>query len=243
MTDFSDFVVYADESGDHGLAAIDPQFPVFALVFCVMGKEDYVGSVVPAFQGFKFGVWGHDAVVLHEHDIRKSKGQFAILLTDQKLRERFYADLNRLVKAAPMKICAAVVDKLCLRERHADTRHPYQDALHCCMEQLHIMLSEERQQGRKVHVIFESRGKREDKELELEFRRIAASNGRSGYGRRDFGLFDFRPVFVPKAANSVGLQLADMIARPIALSYLRPDQPNRAFEVIRPKLGNLGLLP
>ena len=104
-------------------------------------------------------------------------------MTDQKLRERFYAELNRLVEAAPMKICAAVVDKLLLRARYADTRHPYQDALHCCMTQLHFMLSEEKQRGRKVHVMFESRGKKEDQELELEFRRIAAGNGRSGYGR------------------------------------------------------------
>ena len=73
MSDFSEFVVYADESGDHGLVAIDPQYPVFALVFCALRKADYITGVVPAVQRFKFGIWGHDAVVLHEHDIRKSK--------------------------------------------------------------------------------------------------------------------------------------------------------------------------
>ena len=103
------------------------------------------------------------------------------------------------------------------------------------------MLSAERQHGRTVHVIFESRGRKEDQELELEFRRIAAND--SGSGGRDFGLFDFQPVFVPKAANSVGLQLADLTARPIALSHLRPNQPNRAFEIVRPKLGGLAQLP
>lgn len=30
---FSDYLIFADESGDHGLSTIDPQFPVFALVF------------------------------------------------------------------------------------------------------------------------------------------------------------------------------------------------------------------
>ena len=105
------------------------------------------------------------------------------------------------------------------------------------------MLSGERQQGRTVHVIFESRGRKEDRELELEFRRIAANDGASGSGRLDFGLFDFQPVFVPKAANSVGLQLADLTARPIALSHLRPNQPNRAFEIVRPKIRGLAELP
>ena len=243
LSNFSDFVVYADESGDHGLVAIDPQYPVFALVFCALRKADYIAGVVPAVQRFKFGIWGHDAVVLHEHDIRKSMGPFAILLTDRALRERFYGDLNRLVEAAPMTIFAAVIDKDGLRTRYADTRNPYQLALHFCMEQLHAMLSEEGQHGRTVHVIFESRGRKEDRELELEFRRIAANDSGSGPGRQDFGLFDFQPVFVSKAANSVGLQLADLTARPIALSHLRPDQPNRAFEIVRPKIGGLAQLP
>ena len=124
MSDFSEFVVYADESGDHGLVAIDPQYPVFALVFCVLRKADYIAGVAPAFQRFKFDIWGHDAVVLHEHDIRKSKGPFAILLTDRALRERFYGDLNGSVEAAPMTIFAAVIDKPGLRTRYADTRNP-----------------------------------------------------------------------------------------------------------------------
>ncbi len=143
MSDFSEFVVYADESGDHGLVAIDPQYPVFALVFCAMRKTDYIAGIVPGVQSFKFGVWGHDAVVLHEHDIRKSKGPFAVLLTDRELRERFYEGLNRLVEAAPMKIFAAVIDKSGLRARYADTRNPYRVALRFCMEQLHAMLSGE----------------------------------------------------------------------------------------------------
>jgi len=52
-----------------------------------------------------------------------------------------------------------------------------------------------------------------------------------------------RSVFIPKAANSSGLQLADLTARPIALSHLRPNQPNRAFEIIRTKLEDLKSFP
>jgi len=125
LSDLSEFVVYADESGDHGLVAIDPQYPVLALVFCAVRKADYIAGVVPAVQRFKFGIWGHDAVVLHEHDIRKSKGPFAILLTDRALRERFYRDLNGLVEAVPVTIFAAVIDKERLRTRYAETRNPY----------------------------------------------------------------------------------------------------------------------
>ncbi len=45
----------------------------------------------------------------------------------------------------------------------------------------------------------------------------------------------FNIVFVAKKANSSGLQLADLVARPVGIHCLRPQQENRAFEVLRKK--------
>lgn len=243
MPDFSDFIVYADESGDHGMVNIDPQYPMFALTFCVMRKDAYTAEIVPAMQGLKFGIWGHDTVVLHEHEIRKSLGPFGVLRTDRALRTRFMDELNALIETAPMTIFASVIHKEKHRAKYANPWNPYEIALHFCMERLHRMLTAEGQHGKTVHVVFESRGAREDAELELEFRRIAGNDSHWGYRRHDFSRFDFQPVFIPKAANASGLQLADLTARPIALSQLRPGQPNRAFEIIRPKLGGLKCFP
>lgn len=243
MTEFSDFIVYADESGDHGMVNIDPQYPMFALTFCVMRKDAYTAEIVPAMQGFKFGIWGHDTVVLHEHEIRKSTGPFGILRTDRALRTRFMDELNALIETAPMTIYASVIDKAKHRAKYANPWNPYEIALHFCMERLHILMTAEKQHGKTVHVVFESRGPKEDKELELEFRRISGNDSHWGYRRHDFSRFDFQPVFIPKAANASGLQLADLTARPNALSRLRPDQPNRAFEIIQPKLGGLKCFP
>jgi hypothetical protein len=243
LPDFSDFIVYADESGDHGMVNIDPQYPMFALTFCVMRKDAYTAEIVPAMQGLKFGIWGHDTVVLHEHEIRKSLGPFGVLRTDRALRTRFMDELNALIETAPMTIYASVIHKEKHRAKYANPWNPYEIALHFCMERLHMMLTVEKQHGKTVHVVFESRGAREDAELELEFRRIAGNDSHWGWRRHDFGRFDFQPVFIPKAANASGLQLADLTARPIALSQLRPDQPNRAFEIIRPKLGGLKCFP
>jgi hypothetical protein len=64
--DFSDYIIYADESGDHGMDRIDPQYPIFVLTFCIFKKADYVSVVVPMMQELKFRWFGHDAIVLHE---------------------------------------------------------------------------------------------------------------------------------------------------------------------------------
>ena len=43
-------------------------------------------------------------------------------------------------------------------------------------------------------------------------------------------------VISDKRRNSEGLQFADIIARPIGLSVLRPEQPNRAFTILKEKI-------
>lgn len=42
-------------------------------------------------------------------------------------------------------------------------------------------------------------------------------------------------VLAHKMSNSAGLQLVDLIARPIGLSVLKPEQENRAYEIIKKK--------
>jgi hypothetical protein len=66
----SDYIIFADESGDHGLSNIDPQYPVFVLAFCIIEKTTYSQSILPKLTEFKFRHFGHDQVVLHERDIR-----------------------------------------------------------------------------------------------------------------------------------------------------------------------------
>jgi hypothetical protein len=227
--DFSDYIIYVDESGDHSLASIDYDFPVFALDFCIFEKKHYYGTVVPMIQEFKFKYFGHDTVVLHEHPIRKQKPPFTAL-NEPSLRARFIGDLTGIIKAAEFTIVAAVIDKARHKRRYVDPMNPYEIALVFCMERAYAFLKSKRQQQLKTHVIVERRGKREDDQLELVFRRICDGENRWG------PLPGLEIIFADKRVNSAGLQLADLTARPIALHCLRPDQPNRAFEVIEPKI-------
>ena len=77
--------------------------------------------------------------------------------------------------------------------------------------------------------MFERRGKKEDAALELEFRRVCDGGN---YKKENFPL---EIVFADKKANLSGLQLADLIARPVGMSILRPGQQNRAFEALEEK--------
>jgi hypothetical protein len=226
--DYSDYVVFVDESGDHGLASVDPNYPVFVLALCVFHKQDYIDVVCPAVQRFKFRHWGHDSVVLHEHDIRKPGGTYGFLF-DPGRREVFMGDLNTMIETAPFTLIASVVRKHDLLKAYALPGNPYHLGLEFGLERLHRFLECKGQANRRTHVVVEKRGRREDAELELEFRRIC--DGANFMNRQ----LPFDIVMSPKESNAPGMQLADLVARPIGIKALRPTQANRAYELLEAK--------
>ena len=225
---FSDFVVYVDESGDHSLASIDKAYPVFVLALCVFHKRHYAEKIVPAVQKFKFNHFGHDSVVLHEHEIRKQTGMFGFL-TQRAARDAFMGQLGKIMAASNFVLIACVVDKARLPKSEGAASNPYHIALGLCLEALRSFLAEKQQDDLKTHVVVECRGKKEDAELELEFRRICGGSNPTGKAL----MFDV--VFADKKTNLAGLQLADLVARPVGLDHLRPAQQNQAFEVLKSK--------
>ena len=225
---FGDYLVFVDESGDHELSKIDPQYPVFVLLFCIIHKEDYVNQVCPSLQRFKFEFWGHDEVVLHEHEIRKPHGHFLFLL-QKALRERFLAGLSGQMGKLPATIIAVVIDKPAYVARYHKPASPYDYAMETGLERVFRHMEGVDQAEKLTPVIVECRGRREDDELELAFRRVC--DGTNALRKA----LPFELVMIPKSSNSTGLQLTDLMARPVGIRHLRPNQPNRAFEVIETK--------
>ena len=224
---YSDYIVYVDESGDHSLESIDPEYPVFVLSFCIFHKEGYACQVTPAIRQLKFSTFGHDMVVLHESDSRRKKGAFSRL--SKEPREAFLNQLTDIIGAADFQLVAVVIDKRKLKERYTSPVHPYHLALGFGLERIYRLLKDAGQDDAQTFVVCEARGAKEDAELELEFRRI-----RDGANYFHHSL-PFELIVADKKTNSEGLQLADLTARPIGLCVLRPEQENRAATVLERK--------
>ncbi|WBU56045.1 DUF3800 domain-containing protein [Paracoccus sediminicola] len=235
---FSDYIIYADESGSPVLGADQDDFPIFVLVFVLVKKDHYISAVVPALQRLKFDFVGHDQLILHERDIRRQSKDFAFLQRDVGERENFLQRTNDIIQRADIEICCAVIDKAKLRSRYSDPWDPYALAITFCMEEAALRLSRYGQHARETTVVLEARGNNEDRQLELEMARVARGSPRIGRPLTSVQQIDWKPRFCDKRCNSSGLQLADLAARPLGLSYLRPDQTNRAAEILRTKLCN-----
>jgi len=226
---FSDYVVYVDESGDHGWQTVNPDYPLFVLAFCVFAQHDYIHRVVPRLQAFKFKHFGHDAVVLHEQDIRKEKGACAIFRSKTEKAE-FVSELANVIHGSPFRLISSVINKAQLPAPETDSKSPYQMALAMGLEQIYKLLHEQNQTQSITHVLFKTRGKKEDDLLELEFRRIC--DGDNWFKQR----LPLQAKFVDPHSNAAGLQLADLIARPIGVHLRDPEQANPTFAAIQDKL-------
>jgi hypothetical protein len=233
--DFSDYIVFVDESGDHNLEVINPEYSVFVLAFCVFRKEDYISIVCPKIQAFKLKWFGHDSIILHEREIRKDLPPFQFLKTPG-LKVEFQSELTAIIRDTPMTIIPTVIRKDGLKKRYVSPDNPYHLALLFCIERLADFLRVKGHADKLTHIVFEQRGGKqgggdEDRILELEFRRIMDGKHYLAKG----GFEGMEMELISKASNSIGLQLADLVARPIGLRCLRPLQSNRSFDIIKTK--------
>lgn len=226
---FGDYIAYADESGDDSLTRIDPAYPLFVLACCIFRKDTYIDLVVPAMQRLKFDWFGHPEVILHERDIRRGNDPFRFDgRTNQ--RRRFLTSVGRIVEGADFTLIAAVINKALLVQTPGIVERPSVIALRLCLERVERFRRDRSEAGAQTHVVLERRGVQEDRILEAAFEQITAGDNAVG------AMPGLEPLFQHKQSNSVGLQLADLAARPIGMHALRPEQENRAYATIEPKL-------
>ncbi len=158
----------------------------------------------------------------------KNKGAFNIFRSSDE-KHQFLNLLTSIIEYSNFILISCTIDKRALNNQNDVNLNPYNIALISCIESLYKFLQEKSQHNKKTHVVVECRGKKEDRELELEFRRICDQQNRFGIQ------LPFEVIFSDKKVMSSGLQLADLVARPIGLHFLRPKQENKAFEILKKK--------
>jgi len=220
-----------DESGDHNLESIDKSFPAFCLAGCIFEREYYKEVARPAVEALKQRFWGRTDIILHSSEIRKHRGAFSFLGNEVK-RQEFYAAINELIANLEFTIIAVVILKQAHLDHYGDgARHPYHLSLEFIMERYSMLM---KRKGRDVEgfMMAESRGLKEDTLLKGQFFNLKR------FGTRYQPNFGTISTFwmEKKTANIAGLQIADLVAYPIAAKVLRPDLEQKAFDVVIAKL-------
>ncbi len=226
------YIVYLDETGDHSLELIDKDFPVFALAMFICDTTYYNHTILPTVAQLKTDYFGHEGVILHSRDIRKAQKDFGFLTNPQK-RAEFIERINAMMRDFEYSLIVSVIKKQDHKGKYGVAAdNPYDLAMKFCLERLLPFLEEAQQ--KQVYLIAESRGKKEDNDLELSFFKIISQG--TEYNSADrFKQVDFKLKFVPKTMNVAGTQLADLAAYPIARYVLDKGKPNPAYDIISEK--------
>jgi hypothetical protein len=233
----SRFIGFLDECGDHSLEMIDRDFPIFVLCLAVVERKVYAEKVIPAMSALKLRYWNHEGINLHSRHIRKAIGSYSFLQVPQK-RETFLAEISSLIEEMPFTIFITSIDKKKhLAKYGPKADNPYEFALKMCMERVVHFL--EHNGVNELPIVAESRGKREDAELEKSFYEFLAC-GTYYIPAERFKALQCPLVFWDKRANIAGLQMADLAAYPCARSILKPEQKNHAFDIIKNKIYQSG---
>lgn len=225
------YVLFMDESGDHNLESIDKNFPAFCLAGCIFERAYYKEVVRPAVESLKQRFWGRTDIILHSSEIRKHSGAFTFLGIPTK-RNEFYAAINELIANLDFTIIAVVILKQAHLDHYGDgARHPYHLSLEFIMER-YSMLMNRKEKDAEGYMMAESRGLKEDDLLKRQFSNLKRFGTRYQPNLGNISTFWMEK----KTANIAGLQIADLVAYPIAAKVLRPDLEQKAFDVVIEKL-------
>lgn len=225
--------MFLDETGDHGLAHIDPNFPIFLLCGCLF-SEKALAAFREEMSKLKLKYWNTTDVILHSREIRKCEGPFQILF-DLSVKERFYTDLNALIANADFTVIAAAIDKEQHIKKYGKLAHdPYDVSLSFIMERL-VFCMDDYPADSSTHLMFEKRGYKEDAQITAHFNTI-----------RDRGSYFVNAermqsritgcAFNAKRENMAGLQCADLCAYPLARSIVLKGEPSKAAEIVSKKV-------
>lgn len=224
-------ILFLDESGDHNLAVIDPQYPLFVLGGIIVDKDYAEGPMTEALRDFKQRLFGRDDIILHTADITRNRNGFEAM-KDAAFRERFYAELNDLMRGLDYQVVACAIRKDAHIARYGVAAlDPYMLSLDVLVERFAFDVGNVSAGG---VIVAERRDPTLDHELELAWLNLKIQGTRYRQAKE----IENRILALnlrAKSENFAGLQLADLVVTPIGRHVLgKPCKED--FDIVRSKL-------
>lgn len=226
------YYLYIDECGDQNLANFDEQFPIFTLCGIIVA-EDKREWLEKQIQDLKQEFWGNQYTILHSRDIRKCQRGFEILF-DLEVKKHFYERVNAILgtKGIYTIVACSILKEPYIRN-YGKLNDVYAQSLSFVLERAVFYLdSVKGSEDIELNTVVEMRGKKEDNALRVYYTHLL---DKGTYWVSSERLRNYAKKFslLPKKANVIGLQVADLIAYPITRHILDPNEPNMAYDIIK----------
>lgn len=225
------YFLFIDECGDQNLENYNPIFPIFTLCG-ILVREDKLSLLTEKINKLKEQIWGSKEVIIHSRDIRRCKNDFLILHENPEVKQQFYKEIDDILGQDDVYvIVACTILKEPFIKHFSKGEDVYGLSLSYLIERSVFCVDDECENG-EIHIVVEKRGRKEDKKLVSFYDELRITGTKWVSSKR---LQDRVRTFTSKAKkdNIIGLQIADMVAYPIACKVLRPNTPNPAFDIIK----------
>lgn len=221
-----------DESGDHNVRGINPEYPIFVLAGVIIESEAAEEAMRARLEALKIEFFGNANFPLHTREMKRHMRAYRWLKDDPQMRNLFETHLNELMDALEYTAIACVIDKEAyIRLGSAHSSDPYLLGLNIIVEQFCGIVGQVRAGGK---IVAEARRPRLDKQLMREWGRLrieGTANLRGATIRRRLTTLDIRP----KSDLVPSLEVADYVASPIGRAVLNKPV-GEEWEVVRRKL-------
>lgn len=227
------YYLYIDECGDQNLANFDEQFPIFTLCG-VLVEESKRLWLEQAVHQLKEDFWANQYTILHSRDIRKCQRGFEILF-DLEVKQRFYERINAILGTEGIyTIVACSILKEPYIRNYGRLNDVYAQSLSFVLERAIFYLDDCKldQDSIELHTIVEQRGKKEDAALKSFYYQLL-DKGTYWVSPERLQAYTSSFSLLPKKANVIGLQIADLVAYPITRHILDANEPNMAYNVVK----------
>jgi hypothetical protein len=235
----SEYILFLDECGSHAVGAGADGFPVFSLCGVIVEATRYA-AFDQSWRDWKTRWLGSPNARVHEPAVRTRSGLF---YDKDRVRARGrIAALDAHIESLPFTCIAAAIDKRRFAEAYPSgivdnflPRSPYLMCVDFIMERFTHFLCHVGH-GAQGAVRAESRGLREDAEVHHEYIRLHLEGTQFCSESQFRGYLRPSIQFERKDGNSSGLQIADLMARPIADKILNPAGSPERWEIVAAKL-------
>ena len=208
--------LFLDESGNHRLTAIDPDYPVFVLGGVIIDGEQRLNEIGEAVLRAKRELFGRVDIVLHTADLCRNRNGFEPL-RDESRRALVRSRLNALLDELDFSVVACVIRKDAHLARHGtNALDPYILSLGILIERFCFDIGSGAEGGT---VIAEQRGSLLDRQIQNAWEFLKCTGTRyvrpSIIAKRilSFG-------FASKTDMLAGLELADLVVTPTGRASL-----------------------
>lgn len=198
----SDYILFLDESAQTKFN------PYLLLGGIIISRNDYKNILIPSIQNTK-SILGNPNIVFHYTNMLKKQKDFRIMCSDKNMCCNFWNSLRDNINNANFKIISAYTNVKEYLKEYPEFSHDIYEILFSSVINSYIhFLIKNKARG---SIVFESREETQNRKIQKHYFNIL-QNGTNIYIPEAIDKYITTTSFTVKEENSIGLQMADIVA-------------------------------